>query len=136
MRPLYLNMSAFGPYAGKVELDMEQLGEQGLYAITGETGAGKTTIFDAIMFALYNRGSGADRKEPKNLRSKYADETTETSVTLTFEHRGQQYTVTRSPEQTVIGSRRSLVTKVHTAVLSCPDDVTYTGPKNVDAKIV
>ena len=72
MKPIKLTMSAFGPYAGKQELDMSQLGETGLYAITGETGAGKTTIFDAIMFALYDTGSG-DERNGMNLRSKYAD---------------------------------------------------------------
>lgn len=68
MKPIKLTMSAFGPYAGKQELDMTRLGETGLYAITGETGAGKTTIFDAIMFALYGTGSGVDRIG-RNLRS-------------------------------------------------------------------
>ena len=61
MRPIRLTMSAFGPYAGRQTLDLTQLGETGLYAITGETGAGKTTIFDAIMYALYDTGSGRDR---------------------------------------------------------------------------
>ena len=83
MKPIKLTMSAFGPYAGKQELDMTRLGETGLYAITGETGAGKTTIFDAIMFALYGTGSGVDRIG-RNLRSDYADKNTETFVELVF----------------------------------------------------
>ena len=73
MRPLQLKMSAFGPYAGTETIDFECLGENGLYLITGDTGAGKTTIFDAITFALYGRPSGQTR-DASMLRSKYADE--------------------------------------------------------------
>ena len=98
MKPIKLTMSAFGPYAGKQELDMTRLGETGLYAITGETGAGKTTIFDAIMFALYGTGSDVDRIG-RNLRSDYADKNTETFVELVFRCGGKVYTIRRSPAQ-------------------------------------
>lgn len=97
MRPLKLVMSAFGPYAGRVEIDMEKLGENGLYLITGDTGAGKTTIFDAISFALYGEASGQNRLTSM-FRSKYAEPDTPTEVRLDFEYGGKVYKIRRNPK--------------------------------------
>lgn len=97
MRPLLIRMSAFGPYAGELMIPMDQLGEQGLYLITGDTGAGKTTIFDAICFALYGDASGPNR-ESSMFRSKYADADTPTYVEMTFSHGGKEYFIRRNPE--------------------------------------
>lgn len=97
MKPVKLIMSAFGPYAGETEIDFEQFGGQGLYLITGDTGAGKTTVFDAIAFALYGEASGEVRRA-EMFRSKYAKEDVPTYVKYTFDYRGKRYTVKRNPE--------------------------------------
>ena len=81
MKPIKLTLSAFGAYAQKTVLDMDRL--EGLYLITGDTGAGKTTIFDAITYALYGEASGENR-EPSMFRSKYASTDTPTEVELVF----------------------------------------------------
>ena len=97
MKPLKLTMSAFGPYAGETSIDFSRMGESGIYLITGDTGAGKTTVFDAITFALYGRASG-DNRESDMLRSKYAPGEVKTFVELDFLCRGEKYRVRRNPE--------------------------------------
>ncbi|SCP95375.1 AAA family ATPase [Anaerobium acetethylicum] len=96
MRPIKLTVSAFGPYAGKTEFELNKLGDKGLYLITGDTGAGKTTVFDAITYALYGEPSGSVR-DTAMFRSKYADAETPTYVELDFEYAGKQYYVKRNP---------------------------------------
>lgn len=135
MRPLKLTISAFGPYAGKVELDMEKLGESGLYLITGDTGAGKTMIFDAITFALYGNPSGTSRNDSM-LRSKYADVSTPTEVSMTFFHGGKTYAIKRSPEYERPAKRGTgTVKQPANAELICPDGTTYSKVREVDKKI-
>ena len=97
MKPLHLTMSAFGPYADKIEVPFERFGESGLYLVTGDTGAGKTTIFDAITFALYGESSGKVR-DSSMLRSDYASPTQKTDVCLTFSYKGEIYKVDRTPQ--------------------------------------
>ena len=99
MRPLYLEMSAFGPYGGTEVLDFEDLGDSGIYLITGPTGAGKTTIFDAICFALYGKMSSKSR-EPDDFQSQQRQNDRPTEVKLRFEVRGREYRVTRGFKRT------------------------------------
>lgn len=135
MRPVKLTMSAFGPYAGTVELDLSQLGTGGLYLITGDTGAGKTTIFDAITFALYGEASG-DNREPSMLRSKYARPDAETWVELVFSYGGKQYTIKRNPSYERPKQRGAgTTTQTAGAELTFPDGRVLTKTAEVDRAI-
>ena len=135
MRPLKLTVSAFGPYAGRMELDFETLGTGGLYLITGDTGAGKTTIFDAISFALFGEASGSNR-EPGMLRSKYAAPATPTEVELVFRYAGQVYTITRNPEYTRPKAKGDGMTRqAADATLVYPDGHVVTKLRDVNTAI-
>ena len=135
MRPLKLVISAFGPYAAEIEIDFTRFGHQGLYLISGDTGAGKTTIFDAITFALYGEPSGTNR-DSGMFRSKYADAKTPTYVKLKFEYSGKEYDIERSPAYERPKERGDGTTLQNaTATLTMPEGGPVTGLKNVDAKI-
>lgn len=135
MRPLKLTIAGFGPYAGVQELNFEDLGTSGLYLITGDTGAGKTTIFDAITFALFGEASG-DNREPGMLRSKYTKPADPTYVELTFDYGGKQYRVRRNPEYDRPKARGTGTTKERAdAVLTCPDGSNVGNVKDVDRAI-
>ena len=135
MRPLNLTVAGFGPYAGVQTLNFKELGKSGLYLITGDTGAGKTTIFDAITFALFGEASGANR-QPGMLRSKYAKAEDPTYVELTFAYDGKQYHVKRNPEYERAKTRGSGTTKQSAdAVLTLPDGRVITKLKDVDKAI-
>ena len=135
MRPLKLTLSAFGPYAGHTEIDLEKLGEKGLYLITGDTGAGKTTIFDAITYALYDAPSGTNR-DTSMFRSKYASPETPTFVEMTFSCGGKVYTVRRNPEYERPARRGSKMTKQRAeAELHLPDGRVLDKPKEVNAEL-
>ena len=135
MRPIKLTVSAFGPYAGKTEFDFDKLGTGGLYLITGDTGAGKTTIFDAITYALYGDPSGNNR-EVSMFRSKYASDETPTFVKLIFNYKGKKYTIKRNPEYERAAQRGSGLTKQTAAVeLILPDGKPITKTREVDKEI-
>ncbi len=136
MRPIKLVMSALGPYAGRTEVDFEKLGTNGLYLITGDTGAGKTTIFDAIAYALYGEASG-DLRDSSMLRSKYAELETPTEVELVFAYDGKKYTVKRNPEYERKAKKGDGVTlQKAEAELHYPDGRVVTKIKDVNTAIV
>lgn len=135
MRPVKLIMNAFGPYASSAEVEFEKFGEGGLFLITGDTGAGKTTIFDAITFALFNKTSGTDR-EINTLRSDYANEKEETFVDLTFTHMGRIYQIYRSPQYEKIKKNGTgFTTKTAKARLLREPDAPVEGTKQVNEAI-
>lgn len=135
MKPTKLIISAFGPYADKVELDLSRLGEKGLYLITGDTGAGKTTIFDAITFALYGEASGNNR-EAGMFRSKYAEVNTPTFVEMGFTYCNKEYKVKRNPEYERPAKRgEGFATEKADAELVYPDGKILTNAKKVTEAI-
>lgn len=136
MRPDKLIISAFGPYAGKVTVDLDRLGKSGLYLITGDTGAGKTTIFDAITYALYGEPSGTTR-DVSMFRSKYAESDTPTFVELYFTCRDKQYYVKRNPEYERPKTRgEGMATEKASVELHMPDGkAVLTSKKEVNNKI-
>ena len=137
MRPIELKMSAFGPFAGLTTLKLDALGTDGLYLITGDTGAGKTTIFDAIIYALYGEASGNIRTTDM-LRSKYANADTATFVELTFVFKDKTYIVRRNPEYLRPSKRgEGRFTKESAkAQLTMPDKEVITGLVSVNNKII
>lgn len=133
MKPIKLIMSAFGPYAGEMPaIEFSQFEEKGLFLISGDTGAGKTTIFDAICFALYGETSGRFR-DTKNLRSEYAKESTETYVDFYFTHQGRAYHVWRRPEYERKKQRGNGVTSIkENAIFYSGDSTPIEGKKQVN----
>lgn len=135
MRPIKLVMSAFGPYKGEVCLDMDKLGKSGPYLITGDTGAGKTTVFDAVCFALYGSASGEVR-QTNMFRSKYASADTPTFVRMVFEYDGKIYDVKRNPEYLRPSKRGDGFTKqTANAELVLPNGTAITKVNEVNDKI-
>ncbi len=135
MRPIKLTMSAFGPYAGVTEIDFDKLGERGIYLVTGDTGAGKTTIFDAIVYALYGEPSG-DSRSSSMLRSKYAKDETPTYAELVFRYRDKEYKILRNPEYKRKKTRGEGYTKQTAACeLTYPDGRVVTKKNEADEEI-
>ncbi len=140
MRPLELKMSAFGPYAGSVDIDFSRFGDHGLYLIYGDTGSGKTMLFDAIAFALFGETSGS--RDVRTLRSDFADAETPTEVSLRFEHAGNEYVVVRRPQQ-MLARRRgggedasALVERAASAELTRGDVVLGSSIRQVNDYII
>lgn len=136
MRPVKLVISAFGPYADEINLDMDKLGNRGLYLITGDTGAGKTTIFDAISYALYGEASG-DVRTTDMFRSKYANENTPTFVELTFLLKDKRYKIRRNPEYMRPAKRGNdkFTKELSRAELTYPDGRAVTGVNTVNEAV-
>lgn len=135
MKPTHLIMSAFGPFGGEVSLPFQELGTSGLFLISGDTGAGKTTIFDAISFALFGNASGENRSNDA-FRSDYATGDTKTYVTLSFLHRDKEYTITRNPTyQRAKKVGDGTTEEKANATLWLPDGNVITGSSTVTQKV-
>lgn len=134
MKPLMLTLAAFGPYPGRTQVDFRPLGT-GLFLVTGDTGAGKTSLFDAIAYALFGECSGQTRGE-SGLRSDFASPDVETFVTLEFLHRGKTYTVTRRPAQLLPKKRgEGMTQRGASAELLLPDGPPVTKTQEVTRRI-
>ena len=141
MRPIKLVLCGWGPYRDKVTIDFEAFGGQGLFLITGPTGAGKTTLFDAMTYALYGALSGEMRdKDRGSVRSDFASEDTPTYVELVMEHGGQQYEIVRNPKYLRPKKRGKgkggFAEEKENAVLKCADGTVIEGVKEVNAKLL
>ncbi|MCM1193634.1 MAG: SMC family ATPase [Butyrivibrio sp.] len=136
MKPIKLIISAFGPYAGKMpEIDFEAFGDRGLFLISGDTGAGKTTIFDAICFALYGETSGMYRKT-KHLRSEYAEPGEKSFVDFYFSHQGKNYHVYRQPSYDRPKQRgEGSITEKETAEFYCDGELPIEGVTSVNQAV-
>lgn len=135
MRPLQLTLSAFGPYAGTESIDFRRLGSGGLYLISGDTGAGKTTIFDGISYALYGAASGEDRT-PDMFRSQYAAAETPTYAELVFSYQGKVYRIRRNPKYLRPALRGSGLVSENAAVsLTLPDGRVLSKVQEADAAV-
>ena len=135
MKPVRLTISAFGPYAALTEIDMSRLGNGGVYLISGDTGAGKTTIFDAITYALYGESSGGGR-DSSMMRSKYASPDAPTFVKMKFDYRGYRYSVVRNPEYERPAKKGGGTAKEKAdATLVMPNGDVIAGSRDVTAKI-
>ena len=132
MKPMILTMSAFGPFAEEVTVDLQALTDGGLYLISGDTGSGKTTVFDAISFALYGMPSG-DHRSASMLRCRYADVSRKTYVKLKFSYHGKEYTVTRVPAYEREGYKTPQAAE---AVLETPDQPPVSRVRDVNDAIL
>lgn len=139
MKPLKLTMSAFGPYSGETEIDFRTLGRSGVYLVCGDTGAGKTMIFDAICFALFGEASGDSRngaRSSASLRSDFADPASKTFVELEFSYRGQTYRVKRNPDYERAKKRGEGTTKEPAnAEIELPDGRCIGGVRKVNMQV-
>lgn len=136
MRPIKLVMSAFGPYKDEEKIDFKELNGRNIFVISGKTGAGKTTIFDAITYALYGEASGESR-EVDSFRSDFANDEVETFVELEFELKRETYKLKRIPRQLKKKSRGEGYTeKSAEAILEMPDGKIITKANNVNSKVI
>ncbi len=137
MKPVKLIISAFGPYADEMPvINFEPFEKKGLFLICGDTGAGKTTIFDAICFALYGETSGSFR-DTKNLRSEYASLSAESFVDFSFTHQGKEYRIYRKPSYDRPKQRgEGMITEKERAELYCEDKVPIEGTTQVNHAVI